>query len=236
MSALEELVRQKTPLWELEVEELAGYILEHLNELSERELDSLHLKGFSLGIAMKVLPDDRPSHAPIMKVLAEAWTWLQAQGLLTQHPDRDTGFFLVSRRGRKLPTRQDVTSFRKAGVLARERLHSDISAAAWSPFVRGEYETAVFASFKEVEVAVRKAGGYPDTDLGVPLMRKAFGPTGPLTDQTLVTAEQEAMSNLFAGSIGLFKNPSSHRHVALSDPAEAAELIGFASYLRRLVK
>lgn len=57
---------------------------------------------------------------------------------------------------------------------------------------------------------------------------------GPLTDTQLLTAEQEAMRNLFAGAIGLYKNPQSHRHVP-THPEDAAEVIVFASQLLRIV-
>jgi hypothetical protein len=48
-------------------------------------------------------------------------------------------------------------------------------------------------------------------------------------------AEREAMAHLFAGAIGLFKNPSSHRNVG-PVPEATAELIYFAKYLLRLVE
>jgi uncharacterized protein (TIGR02391 family) len=84
-------------------------------------------------------------------------------------------------------------------------------------FRRGDYDVAVFQAFKEVEVAVRKAAnakkaGYPDSDVGTALMRKAFHPeTGPLTDMAVVRAEREAVMHLFSGAIGHAKNPMSHR-------------------------
>lgn len=74
-------------------------------------------------------------------------------------------------------------------------------------------------------------------------MRTAFRPAekkgppvtpGPLTDKQLPAAEQEAMANLFAGAIGLYKNPQSHRHVP-THPEDAAEVIVFASQLLRIV-
>ena len=67
------------------------------------------------------------------------------------------------------------------------------------------------------------------------LMRKAFHPqTGVLTDKSLVESEQQAMGDLFAGAIGLFKNPGSHRVVAV-EPAEGVELLMLASRLLKIV-
>ncbi len=110
-----------------------------------------------------------------------------------------------------------------------------IAEKGWPAFIRGEYETAVFQAFKQIEVAVRSAGGYAATDLGTVLVRKAFNNTGPLTDGTEPPAEQEALASLFAGAIGRFKNPSSHRHVAITDAGETFEMLAFASHLLRIV-
>jgi uncharacterized protein (TIGR02391 family) len=46
-------------------------------------------------------------------------------------------------------------------------------------FARGDYDTAVFRAFKEVETRVRKKSGFK-SDYGRKLMLKAFGETGPL--------------------------------------------------------
>jgi len=78
--------------------------------------------------------------------------------------------------------------------------------------MRGATTLRVFAAFKAIEVAVRTAGGFPDGELGVPLMRKAFHPeTGPLTDKAVITSERVATAALFAGAIGVAKNPTSYR-------------------------
>lgn len=104
-------------------------------------------------------------------------------------------------------------------------------------------DTAVFQAFREVEVAVRDAGKFGPNDHGTDFMRAAFRPAaknnqpiapGPLTDAQLPTAEQEAMANLLAGAIGLYRNPQSHRHVP-THAEEAAEVIVFASQLLRIV-
>lgn len=67
-------------------------------------------------------------------------------------------------------------------------------------------------------------------------MRKAFDEnSGSLMDSSLVISERQATSHLFAGAIGLFKNPTSHRASAISKTEDAIELVMFADYLLRLV-
>ena len=108
-------------------------------------------------------------------------------------------------------------------------LHPLVAEKTWSLFLRGEYDTAVFQAFKEVEVAVRETGKFQATDVGVDLMRKA-----PLRDENRPKAEREALAHLFAGAIGSYKNPTSHRNVAL-EAEETVEMLMLASHLLRIV-
>jgi hypothetical protein len=41
---------------------------------------------------------------------------------------------------------------------------------------------------------------------------------------------------LFAGALGTFKNPSSHRDIEFSDPKEAADIIHIANELLRIIE
>ena len=58
--------------------------------------------------------------------------------------------------------------------------------------------------------------------------------SGPLTESGVERSERQAISDLFAGAIGLYKNPSSHRDVDL-DPRTAADVMTLASHLLRIV-
>jgi uncharacterized protein (TIGR02391 family) len=98
-------------------------------------------------------------------------------------------------------------------------------------FLSGDYDTAVFRAFREVEVRIRRAANLPEDLIGVKLVRKAFDLNqGALTDNKRVESEREATQHLFAGAIGIFKNPSSHRDVTYT-AQEAASIINFANYL-----
>lgn len=103
-------------------------------------------------------------------------------------------------------------------------------------FIRGDYDTAIFQVFKEVEVRVREKACLGNSDIGVSLMRTAFNPdNGHLTDKNADKGERVARMELFAGAIGTYKNPSSHREVVFADPKEAADIIHIANQLLRIL-
>jgi hypothetical protein len=65
-------------------------------------------------------------------------------------------------------------------------------------------------------------------------MRKAFQADQPLGNGFAADAERQALSDLFAGAMGYFRNSTGHRSVDFQ-PAEAARVILFASQLLALV-
>lgn len=240
------LVPNADDLLALDVEELAGVLLTHLNSCGADSGDSVVQRGLisqhNFLRNLESHPEYPSRQAEVNQALMEAWSWLQGEGFLISDAHQPAGWFFLSRRAQRLASRKDFAEYRKANLLPKGQLHQLIAAKVYPAFLRGEYDTAVFQAFREIEVAVRRTGGFPDSSVGIQLMRDAFrpdtknsaAPPGPLTDMTLPVAEQEAMSNLFAGAIGLYKNPQSHRNVP-TEAIDAAEVIVFASHLLRIV-
>ncbi len=166
----------------------------------------------------------------------EIFDWLVFQGYVAAEADASSGWYYITEKGLSAGRENDGLATHKASQLLSNRLHPLIAQRARSFFALGEFESAVLMSFREVEIRVRNLGGFDETEIGVPLMRKAFRPHGgKLTNQKLDAGEQEAIANLFAGAIGAFKNPSSHRQVDYSDVTTAAESILFADLLLRIL-
>ena len=133
------------------------------------------------------------------------------------------------------PLQENEMNMLRSDFLPEHQFHSMIPQNVWLSFSHGANGSAVFEAFKQVEIAVREAGGYKATDYGTDLMRKAFHiDNGNLTDQNRQRAEKQACSDLFAGAIGYCKNPGSHREVEIT-AEETVELITLASYLLRIV-
>ena len=218
-------------------------------ELSLTDADTAKLKSIAQS---RTEPASRVERARILLAyredpsvelaIAEAISWLVTQGLLVPDLGQPApGFYVPTRRAQSLKTRTDVDAFRKGRILPSDLLPTLFAEKVVPLFRRGDHDIAVFQAFKEVEVAVRntanaKGAGYSGSEVGTPLMRKAFHPdTGPLTDKALVAAEREAEMHLFAAAIGHAKNPTSHRTVPMT-ALEAARLIVFASHLIDIIE
>jgi len=109
--------------------------------------------------------------------------------------------------------------------------HRLIYEKVWPLIEIRKFSSAVFEAFKIVEISVRNLCNLPADVIGTNLMRKAFDcQKGILTNMSLPIAEREALSHLFAGAIGLYKNSHSHREVEISFN-QAFEMLLLASHL-----
>jgi uncharacterized protein (TIGR02391 family) len=229
MKSIYDIVPDPEVVLSLGPEELAGVILESFNSNPD-----LQLSRHNFGLRYTVQEYPQAYQDRILRALMVAWNYLEREGLIAELP-ANQGWYFVTERGKQISKAKDLSAYRAASQLPKHLLHPTIAAKVEAPFLRGEYDTAVFVAMKEVEVGVRAAGGFAATDIGTNLMRKAFNPaTGPLSDPNAVDAERQSLSDLFAGAIGSYKNPHSHRNVAL-DAIEAIEIIVLASHLLKIV-
>lgn len=169
-----------------------------------------------------------------LEAIAEALAWVRARGLTARHPGQPSAnAIFVTRIGRQV-LEEGPESFYATERL-QQGLHPKIEAKARPQFLIGEYEQGVFAAMKAIEVRVRELSGLGKEIVGVDLMNKAFGPSGALTDKSLVRGEREGIRSLFVGAYAVFRNSAGHHDIEYEDVVEAAEAVQTASLLMRML-
>lgn len=224
----------------LPIEELAVYLLRFLRRLESEDEAPLRMRAVVTPSAMKGYVPESFGYGEQIRMsrrLAEVWNWVETNGFLAPDPQEPQGCFFLTERGRALTESPlDASTYAAEFHLPSGSLLPKMEEETRPDFLRGAYDKAVFSAMRLVEIEVRAAAGLDASDIGVPLMRKAFHPDkGVLADTELPVAERQRVADLFAGAIGAFKNPASHREVDLADPAEAANLIRLADQLLRMV-
>lgn len=178
---------------------------------------------------------DEKSDPVLDRTIMEGFGWLLSQNLIALSA-ADLSYHCITRRGIMVANSIGQKSIQSFTIIPKDQVHEYLHDNALSDFSRGDFSGAIFKATRSVEVAVRKSGDYPQTDVGVNLMRRAFNPeNGPLRDERIPSAEREAIANLFAGVIGAYKNPHSHREGEHNDPDIARQVIYTCSLLLDIV-
>jgi hypothetical protein len=135
MVAIRELIPNPEDLLALDVSELAGVLLEHLNSFDD--YDGLHHYNFFNDLR-NYPPYEKPDNR-INEALMEAWDWLLYEGFLAKRGDDGTraGTF-ITRRGRRIKSKDDFEAYRKASLLPRGHLRVS------NPFI--EFFSAAFST------------------------------------------------------------------------------------------
>jgi uncharacterized protein (TIGR02391 family) len=168
--------------------------------------------------------------------ISDAVAWIESRGLVGRLGNQG-GWGRLTALGREIAEDGNALAKLFAADRLAGKLDEALEAKVRLPINAGDYEIACLAAMKEVEVAVRAAGRFDNSLIGVALMRQAFkSDGGPLSDPEAEPGERVAMMELFAGAIGAFKNPSSHRAVDFDDAVEAVEIVQLADLLLRIVR
>ena len=62
--------------------------------------------------------------------IAEAWQWLENEGLVIADPEQPNGFFCLTRKGATLKSDSDVEAYRYGNLLPEAVLHPNWKGAA----------------------------------------------------------------------------------------------------------
>lgn len=236
MPTLKQLILESRAVVEMHTADLAGYIFEVLMNTDAMNRGQWNRRNFCMEASREYGSHEGGSDQEVGVACSAAWSWLESNGLICRHPEQDNGWFVSTARGRQVRNHQGIRELISNEQLPEHFLHAEFISNVRPLFLQSRFETAVFEAFKTLEVAIRIAAGLGDDSIGVPLASKAFHPEdGSLTDSTLEKGERVALMNLMAGAIGSYKNPSSHRRVAISAD-EARDMIMLASHLLRIVE
>ena len=237
MVTIPELIPNPIDLLAMPVEDVAPILLRLAKEQRQNGMVTLqHVTNIPLDARRDY---GGAMHQRIEPHLSAAWDWLRTNGFLAPAAglNGSNGWMHVTAKGEE-SARVDFARLKEAMAFPKDLLHPAIRDKVWLALGRGDLPEAVFFAFRTVEEAVRAKGkyGYGKLDVGTNLMRRAFDKdNGPLSDLEQPEAEREALAHLFAGAIGSYKNPHSHRTVSLTDLREAQEQCLLASHLLSIV-
>ncbi|WP_143227278.1 MULTISPECIES: TIGR02391 family protein [unclassified Acidovorax] len=235
MTPLRSLVPEGHAVATMPITDLAGYVLEVLMSADPMERGVWNRRNFCIQAEREYAQPGQTADGAVGTACSAAWSWLEANGFIAKHPEQDNDWYVPTRQGEALRDHQALRQFMTSEQLPETFLHPELLQHVRPLFFQSRFETAVFEAFKSLEVSIRNAANLGHDLVGVQLASRAFHPEeGPLTDMTAERGERVALMSLMTGAIGSYKNPSSHRRVAI-EAKEARDMIMLASHLLKIV-
>lgn len=159
---------------------------------------------------------------------------LQRDSFIMNDPDQGSANFKILTDKGLAIAEQDVTDIKLPSVDIEKVLsRADLLNRVRGDYIGGDYDSAIFKAFKQVEEAVRAKAKQAPGVVGHNLMAAAFAPNGGVlkSPEAQTPDEERALFFLFAGASGWFRNPTAHRTVGYQDPHEAAQILALANLL-----
>jgi uncharacterized protein (TIGR02391 family) len=171
-----------------------------------------------------------------IKYKASPETHIDIRQFQRGYDDKGEEEFHPTKKGFRFLEREFNRVIKEYVLMPETYVHPIIVKKSFTLLRNGQFESALLQAFKTIETSIRKRINADPQDVGVKLIRKAFNPeNGPLTDYDLPKAEREAFCNYIAGAFGYYKNPCSHRDVAM-DFISAFDRIVVASNLLKVIE
>jgi hypothetical protein len=130
MRPLDKLLPPLELLLAMEPEELAGKLLFVLREVALESPQRMVIRGnFSGGLTSSQSPYLIEKRDDVMTAITEAWSWLEAQGLLVPAlgMSGEQGWRVPSRRARQFEDEREFSLYSASRYLRKEALHSVIA-------------------------------------------------------------------------------------------------------------
>lgn len=230
MALFKTLIPDASNLVSMHIPELSGYLLEYLLKDGGNWNRRNCCMQISKEYGSPVFGVDEVGVA-----ISTAWAWLESNGLICRHPDRDNEWFVPTKRAGDVSNRKALEKIISNQQLPEEFLHPALLINARPLYLQSRFDTAVFEAFKLLEVTIRSHAGLGNDLVGVQLASRAFHPeNGELTDMSTEKGERTALMSLMTGALGSYKNATSHRHLIISSE-EARDMLMLASHLLKIV-
>ena len=122
MSSIYELIPDHETLLNLEVDELAGIVLEYLHSFPSSKSNYLNFKYLTSEYILKEYPTEH--HQRIICALMEAWAWLKNEGFIVTIPGSKIDHVCITKKGERVKNADALEAYRKANLLPKQLLHS----------------------------------------------------------------------------------------------------------------